>query len=177
LTNGNSKKDNLSLPMDYQSSLGTLDLVIGVGYEIKKIQLVVALQQPLTQNSNEFIAEMSPLNSKLREFQTTYKFQRSGDVLVRVSYPFQIGSKFKITPSILPIYHLENDRFTDNLGVEGKINGSQGLTLNGTVYFDYEISSNSILQLNFGKPFVVREARPEGLTRSFIVNLEYRIKF
>ena len=59
-TNGNKKKYNLSLPMDYQSSLGTLDLILGVGYVIKKIQLVAALQQPLTQNRNEFIAENYP---------------------------------------------------------------------------------------------------------------------
>jgi hypothetical protein len=28
-----------------------------------------------------------------------------------------------------------------------------------------------------GMPFIVRESRPDGLTRSFIANLEYRIKF
>ena len=30
--------DNRPLPMDYQASLGTLDLIFGIGYEIKKIQ-------------------------------------------------------------------------------------------------------------------------------------------
>lgn len=52
LTDAGNSKNNLPLPMDYQSSLGTLDLIVGVGYEIKKIQLVAALQQPLTQNDN-----------------------------------------------------------------------------------------------------------------------------
>lgn len=177
LTNGNKKKDNLSLPMDYQSSLGTLDLILGVGFVIKKIQLVAAFQQPLTQNGNEFIAENYPLNSKIRGFQSTNKLKRSSDILLRVSYPVSVGEKLIITPSILPIYHLANDKYTDALGVEKDINGSQGLTLNGNAFFDYEINNKNALQLSVGVPFVVRKSRPDGLTRSFVVNLEYRINF
>lgn len=78
---------------------------------------------------------------------------------------------------MLPIYHLTNDKFTDELNIKREIEGSQGLTLNGNVYFDYEFNAKSSLQLNVGMPFVVRDARPDGLTRSFIANLEYRIKF
>ncbi len=169
--------DNRPLPMDYQASLGTLDLIFGIGYEIKKIQFVAAIQQPLTQNDNQFIAINYPINSELRAFQSTHKFERSGDVLLRVSYPININSKLKLTPSILPIYHLTNDNYTDELNVKKVINGSQGLTMNGNAYLDYEINSKNIIQLNLGVPFIVRDARPDGLTRSFITNLEYRIKF
>lgn len=177
LTNGNIKKDNIALPMDYQSSLGTFDLILGMGYEIKKVQFVLAFQQPLSQNKNEYFAENYPLNSKLRDFQSTNKFKRSGDILLRVSYPIKLGEKFKITPSLLPIYHFTNDKYTNVLGIENEIKGSQGLTLNGNAYLDYVINSKNVLQLNVGMPFVVRDARPDGLTRSFIVNLEYKIKF
>jgi hypothetical protein len=58
-----------------------------------------------------------------------------------------------------------------------EIIGSQGLTLNGNTYIDYEFNSKNIIQLNLGMPVIVRDARPDGLTRSFIANLEYRIKF
>ena len=177
LSDGNKMKENISLPMDYQSSLGTFDLIIGVGYKINNIQLVGALQQPLSQNNNRFIAENYPVNSEFREFQTTNSFKRSGDILLRASYLIKIGDKFKISPSLLPIYHLTNDRYTDVLGVEKDIKGSQGLTLNGNAYFDYEINHKSDLQLNLGVPFVIRDSRPDGLTRSFVVNLEYRIRF
>ena len=177
LTNGNKMKDHLSLPMDYQSSLGTFDIILGIGYEIKKIQLVAAIQHPLTQNSNRFIAVEYSLNSKWREFQPTNKFKRSGDILLRVSYPLALGDKFIITPSILPIYHLTNDKYSDVLDVEKDINGSQGLTLNGNAYFDYKINAKNTLQLNLGMPFVARKTRPDGLTRHFIVNLEYSINF
>jgi len=177
LSNANKTNNNLPLPMDYQASLGTYDLIIGVGYEIKKIQFVAAIQQPLTQNSNQFIANNHPANSKFRTFQSTNKFERSGDVLLRVSYPINISSKLKLTPSILPIYHLVNDKYTDEFNVKKEIIGSQGLTLNGNAYLDYEINSKNIIQINLGMPFIVRDVRPDGLTRSFISNIEYRIKF
>ena len=177
LSDGNKMKDNISLPMDYQSSLGTFDLILGVGYKVGKIQFVGALQQPLSQNKNQFVAENYPVNSELRAFQTTNNFKRSGDILLRASYLIDLGDKFKITPSLLPIYHLTNDKYTDALGVEKGIKGSQGLTLNGNAYFDYKFNQKSALQLNLGVPFVIRDTRPDGLTRSFVVNLEYRVQF
>lgn len=177
LSDANKKENNLALPMDYQSSLGTFDLVVGIGYSIKKLQLLAALQQPLTQNNNEFLSELYPINSPLSEFQSTNKFKRSGDLIFRASYPLLLGKKFIFTPSLLPIYHLSKDKFTDIDGIEKEIDGSQGLTLNWNTYFDYYINEKNVLQLSLGSPFIVRDTRPDGLTRSFIANLEYRIHF
>lgn len=167
----------LPLPMDYQSSLGTLDLILGLGYAINKLQLAVAWQQPLTQNENRFLAGAYPVNSKLRSFQSTNQFNRSGDVLLRISYPLSTDSRLRMTPSLLPIYHLRNDRYQDAPGREMEINGSQGLTLNGNLYFDYMLHNGHALQLSLGAPFIVRDSRPDGLTRSFVANLEYRVSF
>ena len=177
LSNASKTYENLPLPMDYQASLGTFDLIFGIGYEIKKIQFIAAIQQPITQNDNQFIASNYPINSELRTFQSTRKFERSGDVLLRVSYPTNINSKLKLTPSVLPIYHLTNDKYTDEFNVKQEIKGSKGLTLNGNAYLDYEINSKNSFQLNVGMPFIVRENRPDGLTRGFIANIEYRIRF
>lgn len=177
LSKANKANNSISLPMDYQPSLGTFDLIVGIGYEIKKIQIVAAIQQPLTQNNNQFIATNYPINSALSTFQSTNKFERSGDVLLRASYPINIQSKLKLTPSILPIYHLTNDKYTDKFNIKKEIKGSQGLTLNGNMYLDYEINTKNTIQFNMGMPFIVRNIRPDGLTRSIIMTLEYRIKF
>lgn len=177
LSDANKSLSNMPLPMDYQASLGTFDLILGISIEIKKIQLVAAIQQPITQNNNQFFASLYPENSQLRKFQSTNKFKRTGDVLLRVSYPISLNQKLKLTPSVLPIYHLANDKYTDEFNVEQEIIGSQGLTLNGNIYLDYEINRKNMIQLNMGMPFIVRDSRPDGLTRSFIANLEYRMKF
>jgi hypothetical protein len=154
-----------------------VDLIAGVGLEWQKIQFVAAVQEPMTQNKNQFQASQYPVSSPLSAFQSTNKFERSGDVLLRVSYPVRLGEKFKITPSILPVYHLASDRFTDESGAKKTIEGSQGLTLNGNLYADFEINQWNFLQLNVGLPFVTRKARPDGLTRSYVVTLEYSVKF
>lgn len=176
LTTSNKKEYGFSLPMDYQSSLGTFDLILGIGYGVQKLQLMAAFQQPLTQNKNRFFVSNFS-NPNLRKIQETNKFERSGDILLRASYTFTINKKFKITPSLLPIYHLSNDKYTDVLNIEREINGSKGLTLNGNLYLDYTLSKKNTVQLNVGMPFVRRDSRPDGLTRSFIANLEYRYNF
>jgi hypothetical protein len=177
LHNANSRENSLPLPMDYQPGLGTFDVFAGVGYSIQKLQLTLAFQQPLVQNKNEFISELYPEESPFRNFQSTNKFQRSSDVLLRVSYPFELGQKWRLTPSILPIYHLFDDKFTDSGGVVQKIQGSAGLTLNLNAFLDYNITEKSGIQFSAGMPLLVRETRPDGLTRSFIASLEYKISF
>ncbi len=163
--------------MDYQSSLGTVDLLAGVGFSVQKVQLVFAWQQPLTQNQNTFLADDYPSTSALSRFPSTNQFKRSGDVLVRVSYPFRLSDKVQFTTSLLPIYHLANDTFINEQGIETEIEGSEGLTLNFNAFLDYQLSEKSALQLNVGFPTVVRDTRPDGLTRSFIATVEYRIRF
>lgn len=177
LADGNVKKDGLPLPMDYQSSLGTLDLVLGLSFKIKELQLVAAMQQPLTQNENQFLSANQPAASALKRFQSTNQYQRSGDVLLRVSYPVLKKGKFTLTPSLLPIYHLANDEYVDETKTKKAITGSEGLTLNGNLYLNCQLSERAALELNAGSPFIARDVRPDGLTRSYIVNLEYSMRF
>lgn len=177
LTDGNALEDGLPLPMDYQSSLGTYDLIVGLAYGIKGLQLAAALQQPLTQNDNAFMRPSFPGDHRFSSFQSTNRFERKGDVLLRGAIPVSAGSKFKLTPSLLLIYHLGNDQFTNDLGQQEEIEGSQGLTINANAYVDYMLNQHNALQLSLGVPLLVREARPDGLTRSFVINLEYSVKF
>jgi hypothetical protein len=177
LQNASKNEEDLPLPMDYQSSLGTFDLLAGVGFAIRNIHLVAAWQQPLTQNKNAFLADEYPPASALSRFPSTRNFKRSGDVLLRISYPLKISERLQFTASVLPIYHLANDRYTDSQQVESEIEGSQGLTLNLNAFLDYQLNDKSSVQLNAGFPTVVREARPDGLTRSFIATVEYRVRF
>ncbi len=177
LNNGNQKENEVSLPMDYQSSLGTLDAIVGMGYQINKLKLVLAWQQPLTQNKNQFLAENSNTPTILKQFQSTNGFKRSGDILFRVAYPLPLTNELQFTTSLLPIYHIDNDRFIDISGKEKTIDGSQGLTLNGNVFIDYAVNATNSLQFNIGMPLIVREARPDGLTRGFIATVEYKFKF
>ncbi len=178
LQDGNKlSNEGLALPMDYQASLGTFDLIIGLKYEIKKLSITAGLQQPLIQNNNQYLSEKYSVTSPYKGFQSTNKYKRSGDILLRLSYPIRITKKFTVSPSALLIYHLTEDRFTDINNIEQSISGSKGLTFNGTLYFDYALNKRNSVNLNMGKPFITRKTRPDGLTREYIITLEYKFKF
>ncbi len=177
LSNADESKDSLPLPMNYQSSLGTLDIIAGVSTIIENVEISLALQQPLTQNENQFFSYEYPSSSVISTFQSTNKFVRKGDILMRASYPFAFGKKISATAGILPIFHLGNDEYTDSTGSETEIEGSSGLTFNVTLYVDFMINKNNILQINAGAPLITRDAKPEGLGRSFVGSLNYTFLF
>lgn len=174
LQNSNRTYQGFGLPMDYQSSLGTLDGIIGAVFQVRKLSLVGAWQQPLTQNNNRFLPG-NYTNGPLSTFQATNHFSRRGDIIARATYPLNVN-RWIFTPGLLGIYHLGQDTYIDSTGISRSISGSQGLTLNANLYVDYKLSRNQKLQMTFGTPFVVREIRPDGLTRSFVLNLEYQVK-
>ncbi|MFA6261709.1 MAG: hypothetical protein WC760_09585 [Bacteroidia bacterium] len=171
------RKNNLALPMDYQASLGTYDLIAGYSFAFKKVQYVLGFQQPLSQNKNAFFSELYPTASALSSFTPTNHYQRKPDLMLRISYPIQAGKKFKITPGVLPIYHLANDTYTDLSGLTKEITGSQGLTFNGTLFMDYQFDAHHTVQVNAGGPLKARQTRPDGLTRSYVFTVEYGYLF
>ena len=177
LTDGGRYYNGLPLPMDYQSSLGTFDLIVGLGDSIGRLKWSVAYQQPLTQNNNHFDTAFYPEGSIFRTIPSTMNFDRAGDILARISYPMRLSKKLGLTPGLLPIYHIRADRYTDCSGIEYIIENSQGLTLNFNLFLDLTLTDKSAIQLALASPLVVREVRPDGLTRGFVANLEYRIRF
>ncbi len=177
LSDGNTKFNGLSLPMHYQSSLGTYDLILGFGYHIDELKFVVALQQPLSQNKNQFLIDNYPIDSEFRKFTSTNNYKRSGDLLLRVSYPVQLNANIVLTPSILPIYHFADDSYTSISGSEQTIYGSKGITVNMNLYLTYSLNPSDRIEVSYGSPARARTVRPDGLTRSYVVTLEYQTIF
>ena len=168
----------VSLPMVYQSSLETVDFILGAAYAKGKVRISAGWQQPLSgDNSNSFHAATYP-DVRATQYLSTNRFNRKGDVLLRVSYALRLAhGRIVVRPGILPIYHLGNDRYTDAAGVEQSISGSQGLTLNGNLNITWQASTKASLRLIFGAPFITRQARPDGLTRHMVTGLEYNVSF
>jgi hypothetical protein len=177
LNKADRELDGKALPMDYQSSLGTFDLLAGIRYNPEKWQLALAVQVPLAQNENRFFPELYAPGTPLYEIQATNAFQRQADILFHISRTFDLSDKLTMTPGLLPIYHVGEDEFTDIDGIDQAIEGSDGLTLNATVYFDLKMSDAGSLEFNIGFPLIVREARPDGLTRSFVFGVGYSHAF
>ncbi len=175
----NTIKNGIYLPMPYQTSLGTTDLVLGLNFIKKSFGATIAVQQPLKPtNGNRFLPSDYPLNTLAAKYLPTNKFVRKGDVLLRFSYNIQLNNKkFSIRPSLLSIYHEANDTYLDEANIRREITKSNGLTLNGIVFANYKVNAKSSFELGVGTPFVVRTNRPDGLTRSVVASLDYKINF
>ncbi len=174
LADGTKERNGLPLPNDFQSSLGTIDVIGGISKEWKQFRFTAAIQQPFVQEKNRFSPELYDSLSVFSTFQSTNEFRRRGDVLARVNYAWNVRQRWKLTPGLLAIYHLGEDTYVDEFNSRKPISGSAGLTLNGTLFAQYSINKSHKLELSVGTPFVVRENRPDGLTRSFVATLEWK---
>jgi len=171
-------KNGIHLPMPYQTSLGTTDLVLGVNYIRNSFGVTLAVQQPLRPiNGNHFLPENYPSNALAQKYLPTNEFSRKGDVLLRFSYNYKLDQRWSIRPSLLGIYHEANDTYLDANKVRMSIPNSSGLTLNGNLFVDYALNKNNGLELSVGTPFIVRDNRPDGLTRSVVASIEYHFSF
>ena len=113
------------------------------------------------------------------KYPPSNSFKRKGDVLVRLGYELISKSKLQWSLSLLSIYHLAEDEYNSNtFGVTPfKLVGSKGLTLNLTTAINYTISQKFSIGITAGTPLIVREVRPDGLTRAFVFTLQLNYHF
>lgn len=170
----NLEISNQSLPLDYQSSLGTFDFLGAANLSYKAWDFNAALQIPVFNiNANAYFSESSGTD----DFPTTNQFERKPDALFRATYTIKpTKGKFTFKPNLLFIYHLGKDAYEDIYGKRRSINGSDGLTINGNLITAYDAKIGSI-ELSLATPFAVREIRPDGLTREWTVGISYRTRF
>ena len=175
LNYSNALYKNNPLPLSYQSSLGTIDAIFGSGFSSRYVDLSAGFQLPFFQgNRNSYFAK----DADTILFSSSNQFFRRPDALLRVTGHYTLkNQKWKFAASLLGIYHLGNDRYVNLLNQRVDIKNSSGLTLNGVVAIDYFFRKNQFLQLSAATPFIVRKIRPDGLTRSLVIALEYHILF
>ena len=174
-TRSNLKINGYSLPLDYQASFGIFDLIVGGNLNYKKWDFNAGLQLPVfTINANSYFKEYSGTN----EFPSTNLFKRKADALFRTTYTCMTDShKFTFKPNILFLYHLGEDSYENIFGNREMINVSDGLTINGNLISVYHLNKKNSIELSLATPFVLREIRPDGLTRSFTAGVIYKVAF
>lgn len=175
--NANRTRQNAPLPMDYQSSLGTFDLLLSYIYNYRNLELTLGFQQPLTQNKNSYLAINQIQFNQIVAFNSTNQFNRAADLLLRMAWRQSLTTKWSITPSLLPIYHIANDTYLNLDKNRETINGSKGLTLNANIQLGFQPSNKIRLQAFIAAPLTVRQARPDGLTRSTVAGINAGFAF
>lgn len=179
LSNSNLKVNNKSLPMQYQSSLGTVDAIAGYSITNNKWLFATALQLPLSGYNNNNFLPIYFNTAEASKYPPSNNFNRKPDVLLRANYEVAANKKSTINVGLLGIYHVGNDTYI-NANISNNpitIKGSEGLTLNATAAATFSLSKKVNVGFLVGTPLVVRDVRPDGLTRSFTLSTDFIFNF
>lgn len=177
----------LPLPMYYQTSLGTYDVISGISLINRKWLFATGIQIPLNSNKNQFVwSSWAGVPSDLKVYVDKYnqakELRRGTDVMLRIERNFRF-SKLNLTAGLLPIYRITKDEFvrsgTEANSPQTRISpdAAKGLACSVIMTTGYNFDVRSGVKLLLGHKIVQRETNPDGLTREFVSSLTYVYRF
>lgn len=177
--------DGNALPMYYQTSLGTYDLITGISLINRKWLFATGIQIPLNSNHNQF--DWHRWNSSdpeelayVQKYPNSTDLKRGTDIMFRVERNFRLN-RLNISVGLLPIYRIIADRYTDFQGnrssFDAKGNEAKGLAMSWIATTGYSFSVRSGIKLLIGHKISQRQFSPDGLTREFVSSLTYVYRF
>ncbi len=185
-TNQSDKATNgRPLPMYYQTSLGTYDLIAGISIINRKWLFATGIQVPLNQNNNQFVWSAwagTDEQDYVDLYNQSKELRRGIDVMLRVERNFRF-SKLNFSVGLLPIYRVRNDEFTrsgpeaNSPEVRISPNIASGLALSaiGTIGYNFNVQSG--IKLLLGHKLEQRQTNPDGLSRVFVSSITYSYRF
>ena len=176
--------EGLVLPMYYQVSLGSWDVIAGASIINEKWLLAVGYQNALTANNNtfkwgEWAPPVYPSEDYIRSYDLATKLKRGSDVMLRVERNFRFA-RYSFNIGLLSIYRITPDQIIDSPTGEGeymKVPGTTGLALTALTGFGYNLNINNTLKLTYGLKLMDREINPDGLTRHDVLIIAYLFRF
>lgn len=179
----NFKDADRSLPMYYQTSLGTYDLIAGVSVINRKWLLATGIQYPLNKNKNSFTWGQwdPPVYEGGRDYVLGYdpcfELKRGTDVMLRLERNFRL-SRINGSLGVLPIFRITKDEILNVNTLERvKLDGTLGMALSAIATVGYSFNVKSGVRLLYGKKITQRDVNPDGLTRRIVTTISYYYRF
>jgi hypothetical protein len=172
----------LSLPMYYQTSLGSYDLVAGISLINKEWLFATGIQTALTSNDNSFnraewLEPVYPDSLYIWSYDKANNLKRGTDVMIRIERSFRF-SNFNFNIGILPIWRISKDQRKDPDTLETiKMDFTTGLAFTVLGGFSYSFNTKSSLKLSYGHKLTDRKINPDGLTRHNVMIVAYLFRF
>jgi hypothetical protein len=175
---------NLPLPMYYQTSLGTYDVIAGVSMISRDWLFATGIQHPFNRNKNHFTwAPWIPVYQNgegedyVRSYNGAYELKRGTDVMLRIERNFRF-SRFNFSIGALPIYRITRDEVTvAATGERVKPDGTTGVALSAIGTAGYSFNIRNGVKLLYGRKITSRELNPDGLTRHDVMTVSYYYRF
>jgi len=181
-----------ALPMYYQTSLGTWDIISGISLINRRWLIATGIQIPLNQNNNQFDWHDWQNNPNInadefayvKQYPNSKYLKRGTDVMLRVERNFRL-SRFNFSVGLLPIYRITPDVVTpdpstglgDRTSYDLKGNKAQGLAMSWITTAGYSFNVRSGIKLLVGHKIVQRAYSPDGLTRELVTSFTYIYRF
>jgi len=179
-SNASNKRNQAGkpLPMGYQISLGTSDLIIGASLYHQDWHFALGYQHAFNRNENGFLHSIPEWvdNNDAEEYFESKEFKRGDDIMLRVEKRFE---KPTITyfVGLLPIVRIQKDEIINKDGKQEALKGSSSLTINLNGGLLYKVSKQTDLNISLGVPTIFRKVRADGLTRIFSLTVGLEKKF
>jgi hypothetical protein len=182
------RSDGNALPMYYQTSLGTWDVISGISLINRKWLIATGIQIPLNQNNNQFDwhrwdnghPDDPDEFAYVQQYPNSTYLKRGTDVMLRVERNFRL-SRFNFSVGLLPIYRITSDVVTNFKGVRTsfdlKGNEAHGLAMSWITTAGYNFSVRSGIKLLVGHKIMQRAYSPDGLTRELVTSFTYIYRF
>ncbi len=191
------------LPMYYQTTLGTYDVIAGISLATKNWLFSTGIQIPLTGNKNQFLWgswNKTADSAAAQLYPKSRNLQRGTDVMFRIERNFRF-SNWNTYIGLLSIYRITKDRFLDapvpvvrevqtSNEVFGKDVGTDNFAITLLAGGGYRFNTKSAVKIMFGYQLVGRTAtqlfkgndfrmgrNPDGLSRLLVTTLSYEYRF
>ena len=161
--------DGQPLPMAYQTSLGTYDIITGVQYSRMKWNFYVAYQHPFGRNENRYLVPPGETNPDKQYFESAY-LKRGDDLYARLRYHLALKSDRSLIFTLLSIYRIQKSEIIKN-DQNVVLDGSNGLTMNPGITYSTALKNDRKLSLQLAAPVIDRNYRADGLTRNVIISV------
>lgn len=173
--------EGLVLPMYYQTSLGSVDIVAGASLISSKWLIATGIQMALTANNNTWWikewVDVYPSEPYVRLYADANLLKRGTDTMLRIERNFRF-TKYSFNLGVLSIYRITKDQTVDRTtGEYRKVDKTTGLALTVLGGAAYNFNINNAVKFTYGLKLKDRDVNPDGLTRHSVMILAYLFRF
>ena len=159
------------LPMAYQTSLGTYDIIGGVQYLWKTWNFYFAYQHPFGRNKNQYLHPAGETDPDKLYYESA-DLKRGDDLAFRLQKRFRLKKEQSLQAGFLSIYRIQKSQIIKN-DQNVILDGTNGLTLNLFLTYAKSLKNNTRMEITAAAPIVDRTYRADGLTRNFILTVRF----
>jgi hypothetical protein len=175
----NKSHDGLSMPLYQQTSYGSNDINLGASYLSKKWLIAAGYQHAINQISNRFSPaqwEGHTLYNVVKVYDTSAGLVRGDDVMLRIERNFRL-SRVNLYAGALQLWRLNKDRVISEDGTLAPVQESSGLAINLLLGGGYQFNTRTAIRLVTSIKLKERDSNPDGLSRDFISQITYLVRF